>query len=396
MIYFRYGAEPSAMAEEALSAAFAEQQARESLRGKTILLKPNVGRVSRPGTGVCTNPEIVRGAVRAAKALDPARILVGDGPIWGVDIHEALEQTGIAGVCREEGVECVDLDGFGFEDVAIPSGIVVKSLRFSALVRQADCIVSIPVMKTHMYTGVSLSIKNMKGCLYKMEKTKLHRINRDIPDPGKGRVLDYGIADMAAVLMPHYALMDGTTGMEGLGPSVGTPRQVGVALASADAPALDFASVRLMGMQPDAVPHLNLIREALRPELDPLALPVDTPDYVRHAVTFEPASLKRLGNEYPHLRIIEQGACSACSAALMVFVRTHGGRFPDKPMALGTGKDLKGSDLLAGAQEGEQPFCIGNCAAGAALELGQAYCKGCPPVGSSILAHIMGDTLDEE
>jgi uncharacterized protein (DUF362 family) len=184
------------MAQEALDLALNAAPAGRRLSG-TVLIKPNVGRVSVPGTGVCTNPEVVRGVIRAVRAHGADRIVVGDGPIWGVDIQEALTSTGIRAVCEAENAECVDPDGCGFVDVPIAGGVVVDHLRFSALIRQVDSIISVPVMKTHMYTTVSLSIKNMKGCLYRMEKTKLHRLNRQVPDAGKGRVLDYGIADMA-------------------------------------------------------------------------------------------------------------------------------------------------------------------------------------------------------
>jgi uncharacterized protein (DUF362 family) len=334
----------------------------------------------------------VRGVIRAVREWGAGRILVGDGPIWGVDIQEALTASGIRRVCEEENAACVDMDSFGWIDLPIAGGVVVDRLRFSALIRQVDRIISVPVMKTHMYTTVSLSIKNMKGCLYRMEKTKLHRINRPVPDPGKGRVLDYGIADMASALVPDYAVIDGTIGMEGLGPGAGTPRPLGIVLASADPLAADFAALRLMGMPADAASHLSLIRERLRPDCDPGLLDADPPDYARLAVPFEPASLRKLDNDYPNLRIVERGACSACSAALMVFVRTHGKRFPGRVLNLGTGKDLRGSDFAPDAAT--SAYCIGNCAAGAAAELGIGYCPGCPPVGSSILAHILGEEIE--
>ena len=70
----------------------------------------------------------------------------------------------------------------------IKNGTMVNKLKFSSLVFEVNMVVSIPVIKTHMYTGATLSIKNMKGCLYKIEKTKLHRIDKPSQTYPKGDV----------------------------------------------------------------------------------------------------------------------------------------------------------------------------------------------------------------
>ena len=53
--------------------------------------------------------------------------------------------------------------------IEIPAPLAVDQVKISSHVAHADCIVSVPVMKTHMYTIASLSLKNMKGCLYQRE-----------------------------------------------------------------------------------------------------------------------------------------------------------------------------------------------------------------------------------
>ena len=39
--------------------------------------------------------------------------------------------------------------------------------------------------------------------------------------------IDVAIADMSGVLRPHLSIIDGTVGMEGLGPSAGKPKATG-------------------------------------------------------------------------------------------------------------------------------------------------------------------------
>ena len=69
------------------------------------------------------------------------------------------ETSGIADVCREEGVTLVNLDEAKPLVKEIPDGKIVNSLKFSSLPFEVDLIVSIPVIKTHMYATATLSIK---------------------------------------------------------------------------------------------------------------------------------------------------------------------------------------------------------------------------------------------
>jgi uncharacterized protein (DUF362 family) len=368
------------MAYDALGGCFTN-----NAKAKRILLKPNIGRNGPANRGLCTNPEVIRGAVRFFKEAG-ANVLVGDGAIWGVDFWQALESAGIRKMADEEGVTCVNLDEAPPVTRAIPGGIMVDKLRFSSLPFEVDLVVSIPVMKTHMYTGATLSIKNMKGCLYKMEKTKLHRINRPCPDLSRGRCLDYGIADMTSVLLPGYALLDGTICMQGFGPSAGDPISLDLVVAGKDPLAADLAGVRLMGLREGSVAHLGLVAERLgwAPGIE-----VDPPDYEKYGKTFATADMAKLAVACPNLTVIEKGSCSACSAAIMAFIKNHGPKFTGpQSYTLETGKDLSGEDLCQ-----ENAVLIGNCAG----ECGQgvSYCKGCPPVASAILSFIRNESEDD-
>ena len=84
-----------------------------------------------------------------------------------------------------------------------------------------------------------LGLKNMKGCLYKREKVKLHQLppSDDVPSPAKP--LDMAIADMSRVLIPDLTVIDGTFGQEGLGPSAGTVKETDLVIASTDCLAAD-------------------------------------------------------------------------------------------------------------------------------------------------------------
>ena len=61
-VVVRHGYEPWKMAYEALEAVFVDD-----ITGKSILVKPNAGRLGPANTALCTGPEVVRGVVRFLK-----------------------------------------------------------------------------------------------------------------------------------------------------------------------------------------------------------------------------------------------------------------------------------------------------------------------------------------
>jgi len=381
-VVVQHGPDPAALAYNAISSVF-----DDDAKGKKVLLKPNTGRKGLAKSGLCTHPEAIRGLIVFFQEKGAAEIYVGDGPLFGVDEWEALVSSGVMEVCQQTKAICVNLDEHQPIDMPIKNAVIADSLKVSSFMRQVDLVVSVPVIKTHMHTGVTLSIKNMKGCLFKEEKTRLHRIDKASPDRKKGLTLDYGIADMASILMPHYAVIDGIVCMEGFGPSAGSEINLDVVVASKNAAAADLVASRLMGMGWEDIPHLNLVREKLGLRLDEIV--VEPLDYMKYGKKFEPASQLKLKVVYPNISIVEKGACSACSATLMAFLKSHGNKFPGElKFTLAAGKDLTEKDVIEA-----KTYLIGNCTVATARKGDFLFCKGCPPVGSSLLSFITGEEV---
>jgi len=369
--------DPYAAAREAL-AAFDLTPAR----GKTVLLKPNAGRLAAPDAGVTTHPAVVAAAIDAFREAG-ARVRVGESPITGVNTLEAFEVTGIAAVARERNCPLIDLDARPCRRVALPDGHVIRELQVCADVLEADLVVSIPVMKIHMHTGVTLAVKNMKGCLWRRSKVELHMLPllKGVGD----RALDIAIADMSWALRPHLALLDGTTGMEGLGPSAGTPKHLGVVVAGADAYAADAVACRLMGRRAAEIAHLRIGAERGYGviEIDRLSV---TPDgWERFAQPFA-AAPENLSMKFPNVNVLDKQSCSACQSTLMLFLQRHGDELaayvPEGEklnIAIGRGHE----DLPAGT------ICVGNCTA--CHRESSVFVPGCPPVASNIRKAIQRD-----
>jgi len=118
-------------------------------------------------------------------------------------------------------------------------------------VREADFLVSMPKIKTHHWSGVTLAMKNMFGIVpgsrYGWPKNILH---------WKG--IQESILDLCATVPIHFVIADGIIAMEGNGPLNGTPRPLGRIVLADDPVAADATCARLMGLDPDRVAHIRL------------------------------------------------------------------------------------------------------------------------------------------
>jgi hypothetical protein len=276
----------------------------------------------------------------------------------------------------------IDMDRRPFVPVAVPEGRVVHWLKVCPEVLEFDFVVSVPVMKMHMHTGVSLAVKNMKGCLWRRSKVEFHMLP---PVAGSThKPIDLAIADMSSVLRPHLAIIDGTVGMEGLGPSAGQPKPLDAVVVSADAFAADAVACQLMGTAAEQIPHLSIGAERGHGVID-LAGLIVTPDPWRQWISPFARPPANLTIEFPNITVWDQQSCSACQSTLLLFLTRYKDRvfdyFPGQSeVQIAIGKGCR--DVPPGA------LLIGNCTVHQ-REQG-IFVPGCPPVGSQILAALSG------
>jgi len=200
--------------------------------------------------------------------------------------------------------------------------------------------------------------------------------------------IDVAIADMSSVLRPHLAIVDGTVGMEGLGPSAGRAKPLDVVVASVDAFSADAVACQLMGTRAQSVPHLKIGAERGYGVID-LGRVTVTPENWRDWISPFAQPPENLSIEFPNISVLDCSSCSACQSTLLLFLKRYGKRlvdfFPsedDVKIAIG-----KGHEELP-----EGTLCIGNCTM---RERGDGtFVPGCPPVGSQIFSAIFGEPME--
>jgi uncharacterized protein (DUF362 family)/Pyruvate/2-oxoacid:ferredoxin oxidoreductase delta subunit len=130
----------------------------------------------------------------------------------------------------------------------------IKSIPVSCAVLDADMFISLPKFKTHGLTIMTGAIKNSYGILAGASKAKLHRI--------AGTALRFSemLVDVFSLRIPDLFIVDAVVGMEGNGPASPDLRQINRILASDNAVALDATIARMMGLEPQVVPFLEIAK----------------------------------------------------------------------------------------------------------------------------------------
>jgi uncharacterized protein (DUF362 family) len=221
------------------------------LRGKTVLLKPNLVDYI-PGNHINTHPLLVSAAVECFRRLGAKNVLVGEGPGHQRDTELVLLESGFTDELRELKVPFVDLNRDELHVrplLATYTGM--QRLWFPRTVLEADFVVSMPKVKTHHWSGVTLSMKNMFGVVpgarYGWPKNILH---------WKG--IQESILDVCATVPVHFVIADAIVAMEGNGPLTGHPRPLNRIVLADDPVAADATCARLMGLDPNRITHIRI------------------------------------------------------------------------------------------------------------------------------------------
>jgi uncharacterized protein (DUF362 family)/NAD-dependent dihydropyrimidine dehydrogenase PreA subunit len=223
------------------------------LRGKRVLLKPNVLRACEPREAVTTHPAVLRAVVEKVEAMDPAAIVVGDNPgmsSYGAN-EEAFRKTGLMDAAHGY------YQNIGNDAQKVPfNPDFMPMVSLSRAVLDADVIISLPKFKTHGLTVITGAIKNSYGFLPGAQKAKMHKT------AGTPQRFHEMLVEVFQLRVPDLMLVDAVVGMEGNGPVSNDLRDIGLILASDNAVALDAVIVTMMGLEPARLRFLQKAQEA--------------------------------------------------------------------------------------------------------------------------------------
>lgn len=231
---------------------------RNAVRGRRVLLKPNLVEPNREVPWLTTHPAVIVATAEVFRRWG-ASVRVGEGPGHVRDSELALAESGVQEALEAAELEYVDLN---YDDTGWIANAGKASrlpgFHFPRAVLDADLIVSLPKMKTHHWVGATLALKNLYGTLpgikYGWPKNVLHHAG--IPQT---------VYDINATLPKTVTVVDGIDCMEGDGPIMGTMKPMGLILVGLVPAAVDATACRIMGLVPERLDYLRLAGIGLGP-----------------------------------------------------------------------------------------------------------------------------------
>ena len=218
------------------------------VRGKTVLIKPNMLSPKKPEAAVCTHPVVVDAVVKAFVARG-ARVIAGESPATA-NSTAAAKAVGTYDAVVNNGGEWDAFDDSVI--VSCPDGKLVKSFEFARPFIKADVIVSVAKLKTHQLMSYTGAMKNMFGLMVGLKKAQTH-----FRFPNREDFSNF-LVDLNIACHANYAVMDAIVGMEGKGgPGNGDPVHLGFLAASANLLALDWTCASIVGYKPHNVVYLE-------------------------------------------------------------------------------------------------------------------------------------------
>lgn len=218
-------------------------------KGDKVLIKVNIsgGNPLIPGsyTGIDVADELVR-MIREVGGMP----FVADSDMIWTRFDPVADAEGWKKWAKEVDVPLINLGETEKVRFNFGSDSAIGIVPVSKNIVEADVIISVPTMKTHLLTSVTLGMKNMYGTFPEENKAKFHRFG-----------IENVVYEVNKAFTPNLTLIDGTIGGEAWGPLSSAPLEFQTVIASNDVVAADAIACQLMGYDPFSIAHIKKAHE---------------------------------------------------------------------------------------------------------------------------------------
>lgn len=223
------------------------------IRGaKIAILKPNLVAGRNGDTGSTTSFALMKAVAEEVRACGAEPVLC-ETPGTEFDRDATYKILGIEKFCEENGIRILLVDPEGGEqdwvDLRPDGAKVLRHYRKPRILEEAR-LINLPVLKTHVISTMTLTMKNLMGILPRPDRRHMHAFD-----------IHQSIVDMNLGIKPDLNIVDGSVGQDGEGPLYGDQANLQVLVAGRDSLAVDLACCEIVDVNPRDVPHLKLALE---------------------------------------------------------------------------------------------------------------------------------------
>lgn len=297
------------------------------LKGKNVVIKPNLVSKRSPDEAITTNPIVLDAVIMWLQRMGAESVTIAESPggIYSVPRLRGIYAASKADKVAEHRDAILNYD-LGYTETSHPEGKVCCLFDVIDPILKADVIVDLCKLKTHALTGISASVKNLFGVIPGIVKFEMHSRYPNYKD-FSAMLVD--LCDLVVSRCEFISVTDGIIGMEGNGPTAGTPREIGALIVSRNPFAADTVASYLIGCEGKT----DMLNESVcrgftnathgdcnlvsigNADIEKLAVKdFKQPDSRKHNVleklrTFGGGSIYRLFEPYP---IVDHKACIGC------------------------------------------------------------------------------------
>jgi len=225
----------------------------KSLKGRRVLLKPNMMKGTPPGTPEATHPEFTGVLTGLLKDLG-CTVRVGDSTGIIGFTKEVFSASGTTDAVERNGGTVVNFDAGPFVMIDLGGQFAGTKAPVSREFLEAEAVLDVPKIKTHTFLGLTLSVKNFMGAFPGAVKPWLHTLA-----PGRddfaGLVAGIPAALEAAGVNLAGSVVDGVLVLGGRGGSVpAAPAWMNCVVAGKNLFDVDMVCAGLAGFDFNEVP----------------------------------------------------------------------------------------------------------------------------------------------
>lgn len=285
---------------EALDILNDRMDLEKQISRRKVIIKPNLVYVyHNSGYRVKDMPEStdprVLDAVVDYMTRFTQKITIAESSGYGIATGANFKITGIDRIARRFHAELVVLENQPVDRYMLPKAEIMKEVciprLFSEVVRGEAFYISVPKMKTNLYTGVTLGFKNAMGTLPVNMRFRNHNFQ-----------INKKMVDLLYLFKPDLSVIDGIVAAEGLTPGPVDPVDMRLVVASNNSVEADRLVTEMMGF--DASNNKLICEAVARGYADPEVEIIGKKKIVKFRLADRSLLGERFQKHFPNVKML--------------------------------------------------------------------------------------------